>query len=80
MKLDQITEASYKGNIGVMELMKFFQTAPEDVVTKVKDLISKGEDKEVWQIVQTHTGTKLQGDQFNEALEQTLNILQNQKL
>lgn len=57
-------EAAYAGNIGIMELMKFFQTAPKDLVAQVKELISQKRDKEVWKIVQTYTGTKLKGKEF----------------
>jgi hypothetical protein len=62
----QQLEASYEGNIGIMELMKFFQTAPSDLVDKVKDLVKQKRDKEVWKIVQSYTGTKLKGKEFDE--------------
>ena len=58
-------EASYEGNIGIMELMKFFSTAPSDLVTQVKQLIKQKKDKEVWKIVQQYTGTKLKGKEFD---------------
>ena len=57
-------EASYEGNIGIMELMKFFQIAPKELVAQVKQLISQKKDKEVWKIVQQYTGTKLKGKEF----------------
>jgi hypothetical protein len=57
-------EASYEGNIGIMELMKFFQTAPKELVVQVKQLINQKKDKEVWKIVQQYTGTKLKGKEF----------------
>jgi hypothetical protein len=60
----QQLEASYEGNIGIMELMKFFQTAPKDLVAQVKELINQKRDKEVWRIVQKYTGTKLKGKEF----------------
>ena len=64
--LASVNEASYEGNIGIMELMKFFQTAPIELVAQVKELISQKRDKEVWKIVQTYTGTKLKGKEFTE--------------
>jgi putative chitinase len=48
-----------------MELMKFFSTAPSDLVTQVKQLIKQKKDKEVWKIVQQYTGTKLKGKEFD---------------
>jgi pterin-4a-carbinolamine dehydratase len=57
-------EASYEGNIGIMELMKFFSTAPSELVAQVKQLIKQKKDKEVWKIVQQYTGTKLKGKEF----------------
>jgi len=60
--------AAYKGNIGIMELVKFYNDAKkngdEDLIDKVKHLIDAGEDQKVWQIVQDYTGTKLVGKQF----------------
>jgi len=60
--------AAYKGNVGIMELVKFYQDAKkngdEDLIVKVKKLIDDGEDQKVWQIVQDYTGTKLVGKQF----------------
>ena len=60
--------AAYKGNVGIMELVKFYQDAKkngdEDLIVKVKKLIDNGEDQKVWQIVQDYTGTKLVGKQF----------------
>jgi pterin-4a-carbinolamine dehydratase len=57
-------EASYEGNIGIMELMKFFSTAPSELVAQVKQLIKQKKDKEVWKIVQQYTNTKLKGKEF----------------
>ena len=71
VKDKETTEASYEGNIGIMELMKFFteagKEAPE-LVAKVKNLIKKRQDKEVWKIVQDYTGTKLKGAEFEGAI------------
>jgi predicted kinase len=59
--------ASYDGNIGVMELVKFFQVAPEDVAKKVKQLIDDKKNKQAWEIIQRVTGVKLKGDEFEFA-------------
>ena len=70
-----VAEAAYEGNIGIMELMKFFtkagKEAPE-LVAKVKDLIKQKRDKEVWKIVQDYTGTKLKGAEFEGSIAEEL--------
>lgn len=76
MKIKQITEASYEGNIGIMELMQFFKAAPPELVLKVKELMDKGANKEVWQIVQKYTGTKLKGKEFEEAINEISKAIQ----
>ena len=72
MRAWEFDEASYEGNIGIMELMQFFKSAPPELVDRVKRLIDQGEKKQVWQIVQRHTGTKLQGAEFEEALDEVI--------
>ena len=54
-----IREASYVGNIGIMELIKLYTNATPEVAAKVKALIASKKDKEAWDIVQKVTGTKL---------------------
>lgn len=68
-------EAAYKGNIGIMELFKFFAKAEKqdpDLVAKVKKLISQGQDKMVWKIVQDYTGTKLVGKEFEGSIAEAV--------
>ena len=62
----------YEGNIGIMELMKFFQMAPPELQKKVQDLIDRGQSKAVWRIVQDTIGSKLQGAEFNEEVMRKL--------
>jgi len=67
--------AAYKGNLGLMELFAFFSKAEKedpDLVAKVKDLIKKGQDKLVWQIVQDYTGTKLVGKEFEGSISEAI--------
>lgn len=61
-----IEEASYPGNIGMMELFKFFQTATPAQKELFKKLADSGEKKQAWQLVQKILGVKLQGAEFNE--------------
>ncbi len=55
----QLTEASYSGNIGVMELTKFYQKATPQQIANLKALIGAKKTKEAWQLVQDVVGVKL---------------------
>jgi hypothetical protein len=61
---DIVTEAVYAGNIGMMELIKFYQKSTEAEKKKLKDLIQKKKDKEAWDMVQKKLGVKLMGKEF----------------
>ena len=66
-----VGEAAYAGNLGMMELFKFFNDAQHnqpELVNTVKQLIADGEAKRVWKIVQSYTNTQLHGTEFNEEL------------
>lgn len=52
-------EASYAGNIGIMELVKFYQKATKEEKSKFDSLVKNKKTKEAWQIVQDVTGIKL---------------------
>lgn len=67
---DRIEEASYRGNIGVMELAKFHSKASAQQKSKFAELMkmkanakSDSEEKQmaaqIWDHVQTVTGVKL---------------------
>jgi hypothetical protein len=65
-----ISEAVYKGNIGAIEVMKFFsQTKQKDpeLLTKVKELIDgpKKDQARAWEIIQNYLNVKLKGNQFS---------------
>lgn len=64
-----IIEASYVGNLGLIELVKFHQLVTKQQSDEVKQLISNGQHSVAWRIVQDVTNTHLQGDQFNESIE-----------
>ena len=57
-------EASYPGNIGMMELAKFFQMADPQVKEQFKELLERGKKGLAWKLVQDIVGVKLQGDEF----------------
>jgi len=54
-----LKEASYAGNIGIMELIKFKSKATPEQKKKFDELLAKKKNKEVWALVQNVTGVKL---------------------
>lgn len=54
-----INEASYAGNIGVMELVKFHRSATPEQKQKLQSHMKGGNNKEAWKLVQSVTGVKL---------------------
>jgi len=59
-------EASYPGNIGMMELAKFFQIANPKQKELFKQFLEKGKKGLAWKLIQDITDTKLQGKEFEE--------------
>lgn len=53
------SEASYAGNIGIMELIKFYKAATPDQKTKLDTHIKQKNHKRAWDLVQAVTKTKL---------------------
>lgn len=56
---ETIREASYPGNIGMMEVFKFFQIATENQKKRFNDLVKNKKEKEAWNFMQQVTGIKL---------------------
>jgi hypothetical protein len=56
---EQLAEASYAGNIGVMELVKFYDKAADNDKATMKKLIAQKNNREAWKLVQRVTGVKL---------------------
>jgi hypothetical protein len=64
MRLETIkplAEASYRGNIGMMEMFKFYQVASAEQKKKMKALLDAEKFDEAWAFLQEVTGVKLQG-------------------
>jgi hypothetical protein len=55
----KINEASYAGNIGIMELIKFKQKATPEQKKKFDEYLAQKKTKEVWELVQKVTGVQL---------------------
>lgn len=58
-ELKKLDEASYPGNIGMMEMFTFYQKATEEQKNKMKQLLSKKKFEEAWEFLQNVTGVKL---------------------
>lgn len=57
--MEQLNEAGYVGNIGIMELVKFQQKASHEQKKMLQSLIDNKKAKEAWKLVQDVTGVKL---------------------
>ena len=64
-----VAEASYPGNIGMMEVAKFFNIAKPEEKIKFKRLMNMGKKDIAWQLIQQVTGVKLQGKEFDLVAE-----------
>jgi hypothetical protein len=53
-------EASYAGNIGIMEMVKFHRTATAEQKAELARLIQAGKQEQAWEFLQSVTGVKLQ--------------------
>lgn len=53
-------EASYAGNIGIMEMVKFHRMATPEQKANLATLLKAGKQEEAWEFLQTVTGVKLQ--------------------
>ena len=62
----KVDEAAYVGNIGAMEMFKFYQKANDDQKKKLKVLIGDKKSKEAWKLVQDVTGVKLHKSVYEE--------------
>jgi hypothetical protein len=66
-----MSEASYQGNIGAMEMFKFHQKANDEQKKKLQSLIQKKDTKGAWKHIQDVTGTKLHKSVY-EAVEKDI--------
>jgi hypothetical protein len=66
-----LDELSYEGNIGAMEVAKFYKIADTDQKKELKEFIRQKKFKEAWQLVQKVTKEKLQGKEFEEEFDIT---------
>lgn len=60
----ELNELSYSGNIGIMEMVKFYQKASEDQKTQMKKLLESKKTAEALRLLEKVTGTKLQEETY----------------
>lgn len=53
-------EARYSGNIGMMEMARFFQLATPEQKIELKRLIATGRQEEAWKLLQRVTQMELE--------------------
>jgi hypothetical protein len=58
-ELKQLDEASYPGNLGMMEMFKFYQVATDAEKIHMKQLIANKSFDEAWEFLQKVTGVTL---------------------
>lgn len=61
----KVAEASYPGNIGIMEVFKAFQMGTADQKALLKKLIDDKKDDLAWALIQKITGVDLVGQEFH---------------
>ena len=54
-----VLEAKYRGNIGMMEMARFFQVATAEEKARLKKLIADGKQEEAWKLLQQVTKMEL---------------------
>jgi len=57
--LIQLDEAAYPGNLGMMEMFKFYQLATDEQKAEMKKLILDKNTDAAWELLQKVTGVKL---------------------
>jgi hypothetical protein len=62
MRLEDIVliETPYKGNIGMMEMFKFYQMATVSEKSKMKQFLDAKNFDDAWKFLQEITGVKLE--------------------
>ena len=58
-QLVTLDEARYPGNLGMMEMFKFYQVATDEQKREMKHLMKLEKTDEAWELLQKVTGVKL---------------------
>jgi putative chitinase len=70
-----VGEASYEGNVGMMEVSKFFKMATAAQKKLFKELLEKGKRGLAWKLIQDVTDTRLQGREFEIGEDRTADVV-----
>lgn len=63
---DIITETAYAGNLGMMEVAKFYMKATEEQKAQFKDFVAQKLNKAAWKLVYSVIGgPRLKGSEFD---------------
>lgn len=60
-RYQRFVEASYEGNLGMEEVMRFYMDAPPEKVTEFEQAVDADENDKAWDIVQDYLGVDLVG-------------------
>lgn len=56
----RLIELRYPGNLGMMEMFKFYQVASDEQKTEMKALLAQKDMRGAWELLQKVTGVKLE--------------------
>ena len=59
MLLKYLKEASYPGNIGAIEVMKFYQQSSDEEQAQLERLLKQNNYEDAWEFIQQVTNTHL---------------------
>lgn len=59
--MNYLLEISYEGNIGLHEMVKFFQLATPEEIKHFENLMSVNDLPNAWELVQRVVGVRLKG-------------------
>jgi hypothetical protein len=61
----KLYEASYEGNMGFEEIMKFYAKDDKEKIKQFEDLLQQNQIQQAWKLIQQETDVKLVGKYFN---------------
>lgn len=59
--INYLLEISYEGNVGLHEMVKFFQVATPEEVKRFEDLMAVNDLPNAWELLQQVVGVRLKG-------------------
>jgi len=59
--VNYLLEISYEGNVGLHEMVQFFQVANPEEVKRFEDLMAANDLPNAWELIQQVVGVRLKG-------------------